>query len=57
MGWNQDVFIRCFFELGNSSQVQRTHQKPGKKSSPEYGEQSHPYACPKRETMTVEQPV
>ncbi len=42
MGWNQDVFIRCFFELGNSSQLQWAHQKPGKKNGPEYGEQSHP---------------
>jgi len=55
--WRGNVSIGSLFEMGSSSQVQRSHQQQGKKSDTEYREKSHPHACSKRETLTIYPPV
>src|SRR6266566_3491442 len=55
--WRGNMSIGSLFEMGSSSQVQRTHQQQGKKSDTEYREKSHPHACSKRETLTIYPPV
>src|SRR5947207_10217125 len=55
--WRGNVSIGSLFEMGSSSQVQRSHQQQGKKSDTEYREKSHHHTCSKRETLTIYPPV